>query len=218
MDKMKIPFFISGIGACLISYAQVDVKSVSLRDPEMNIMYAGIENHVKIDGLVLDNTVHLVSSRGEVVPNTNGGNSDFYLEYNQVRKDTLRLFQGDRLLFEEPYEVRTIPDPVARLGEIKTNSASVNQILGDPVVHIVIDDCYWDHEYTFKSFDMKLIDASGNIILSRDDIEGVEIPTDIQKEIKELHHGDAVLIKNIIAYCPSCPGKVMSPISITIKD
>jgi hypothetical protein len=218
MDKMKVSLFIGGIVFCLSSYGQIDLKSVSLNDPDMNIMYAGIENHIKVQGLELDNDTRLVSSKGEVRPNTGGGNSDFYLSYTKSKRDTLRLFQGEELLFEEPFEVRILPEPVARLGEINTNSASVSQVLDDPSINIVIEDCYWDYQFSFSTFDLKLIDESGNIILSLDDVEGTEIPEDVQKQIKELKHGDALLIKNIIAYCQGCPGQVISPISITIKD
>ena len=88
--------------------AQVEFKSISLNNPDLNILYAGIENFVKIEGVDIDSSYQLTSSTGEVYNSKGRKNSDYCLKHNRAKGDTLRLYQGEVLVQEEVYEVRLI--------------------------------------------------------------------------------------------------------------
>jgi len=214
---MKITFLILGLFLYILTLAQVEIKCLSLSDPDLNIFYSPVDNKVKIVGVKVDSSLELTSETGEVHRFYAKEKSEFVLKYNRAKTDTLRILKDGEIILKKGYEVRYLPDPKVSLGSIKGNSASVSEILEDPTIHIVLEDCYWKETYSFRNYDMIILDTSDLIFFSADDIPGNKISKKYQKTIKGLEPGYTLIIKNIIAYCSSCAGRVMRPLSITIK-
>ena len=141
----------------LLSYGQIEIKNFSLIYPDMNLLYVGIENHIEITGIKDTTNLTLTSVTGEVLKFKSHKSNEFLLKQQYTKADTLRLYQAGKLILTKIYEVKSIGYPIAQLGKITDSIATVKEILAEPILCVVIPDCYYDHRFQIISFESLII-------------------------------------------------------------
>lgn len=151
MKNLFISLFIA-IPFCV--NAQIKIKNMSLDNPNLKELYKYINNVIRVTGLQEKADIKLVSSTmGEFKPlNTDSSFYDFNFVIKKNKFDTLRIYEGSKILLTKVYEVKEIKDPIARLGNISDTVASINEILNNPRLLVVFPNCNYKFKKQVTSF------------------------------------------------------------------
>lgn len=202
----------------LTTFAQVDIMNTALTDPQRTVLYTGVENTIEVSGLHKDTTLTLTSATGEVIKSKwNNNPNKFFVKTGYKDTDTLRLYQADRLVLTRVYEVKKIGSPKPQLGDIADTTATIQHILANPTLNVVIPDCYYDHRFRVFYFKVTFMNATGNILKTFDRTDGNQLTKAQAGIISSLKTGDKIVFSEITATCPDCANRRLNPLSITIK-
>ena len=202
----------------LTVYAQVDIHNTRLTDPQLTMLYRGIENTIEVSGLDKDTTLKLTSATGEVLESKwNNDPNLFFVKAGYADTDTLRLYQADSLVLTRTYEIKKIGNPISQLGDIADTTATIQQILENPKLIVVIPDCYYDHRYRVFYFRVTFLKATGDTLRTFDRTNGNQLTKAQTKTISDLKTGDKIEFTEITATCPNCVNRRLSPLTIMIK-
>lgn len=106
-------------------------------------------------------------------------------------------------------------DDYAQLGSINNGSASVNEILSDPVVRYFPIKIRNECKIEIESFEISLKSKSSDFRESR------YLDGELSKEqialIQSCKPGDIIHFEKILTGCPSCSSKLMKPFQIKVK-
>jgi hypothetical protein len=197
--------------------AQVNIFNLSLRDSSKNIFYIGVDNIIKISGKDYNPSkgrVAIAGGGGSIYKTDNGT----YIIKVQVETELCHIFyrENDRLGLKKQFTCKNIESPLTgRLGGIKDSTASINNILLNPFLHIDIPGSYYNHRFFITNFSAAFIgqdfdslktNAVGNL-LSKEQIE----------LIKQLKPGDRIFFHDIYAVGPDSRRRKLTPFSIYIK-
>lgn len=145
--------------------AQADIKNSSLIDSKLDILYSGIENRIIVSGLENDTTLKLISSTGEVLESKWDNDPNiFIVKAGFADADTLKLYHADKLMLARVYQVKKIGNPIPQLGYITDTKATSRQILENPILNVVIPDCFYDHRIQIFYFIVTIYKANGNTL------------------------------------------------------
>lgn len=140
----------------------------------------------------------------------------FVVRHTFATTDTLRLYQNAKLLIEKIYEIKKIGNPVAQLGDITNTSTTIQEILSNTKVEILIRDCYYRHNLTVRNFNIQLENKRGEQ-LYKEEVNGNQLTDKAIKFILKLKSGDKVNLSGLTATCPNCALRRLDNIVITIK-
>lgn len=195
-------------------FAQVGMKNMSLKHPDSALLYIGAQNFIEISGLDNYTNLELKSSSGTVNPFEDG---KFHLLVRRQGPDTVLLFRNHKLIFTKIYSIKYIPDAKSQLGYITEKTATVNQILQNTKLYVVLPGCDYKHNFRIRSFELILIDPKNILLQNSGPTRGNELNSIHLEEIKKLKPGSRLVFENIKATCPYCAGWTLNTLTITIK-
>jgi len=202
----------------LTTFSQVDISNSSLKYPQINILYIGVENIIKVSGVDKDSNLKLISSKGEVRKSIwYDSLNTFLVRVHYTGTDTLRLYQDQNLLLTRIYAVEKVNPIIAQLGDILDTTATKQEILKAPILNVVIPNCYLDHQFQIISFQISFLKAYGDTIKTLYTTNGNHLIKKQINLIKKLMPGNKIAFAYITATCPSCQNIRLKPITITIK-
>jgi len=199
--------------------AQLDIKNNSVTKSDLDVLYKGIVNNITISGLDHDTSLKLTSATGQVLQfkKDNVPNS-FFVKADYANIDTLKVYQADTLLLTKIYEVKSIGNPVPQIGRIKDNSVTIQEILKDPTINVIIPDCYYDHGFRVIRFKTSLLRATGDTIKTFGLTHSNQLTKGQIKIINGLKAGDKIEFTEITATCNDCALRRLDPLTITIRE
>lgn len=198
----------------MTAIAQTNIQNVSLTNPDSNILYIGVDNIIKVVGLDTDTTIKLVSTTGKI----SKWSGKFILRHTFAKSDTLWVYSSNnKILSSKVYDIKVIGNPVARLGHITDTITTVQEILTDTKINVVIPDCYYDHHFRVISFSVSVTNNIGDQILKQENILNNQLPDKFSKKINKLKSGDRIILSEITATCPDCALRRLNDITLTIK-
>ncbi|MEQ1734336.1 MAG: hypothetical protein ABL940_11735, partial [Bacteroidia bacterium] len=122
----------------------------------------------------------------------------FSMSYQKAGIDTLRLYKKSKLILEKIYTVDRFGDLKIELGTIKDTTATVAEILANPVLNADIPNCYYNFGIRVISFEMSFItDNNGVAKITLDPTAGNELHDELIEVIKILNKGDKLFFDNI---------------------
>lgn len=198
----------------IIMVGQVEITNASLSKPNLKLLYIGIDNKIEISGLKTMVNLNLIASQGSAKGNEAGV---FYVKASSITPDTLKLYQNNKLILTEIYEVRKIGEIVPRFGNLKDTIASVRQILRNTTLYAVIPECYIIPLFQIRSFNVTIWRAHGQILLPTESNRGPFLSPVQIRMIKELRKGDKIMFTRIELTCPDCTGRLIKPLTITVN-
>ena len=135
-----------------------DIYNTSLLDTTLGIVYLGVENDIVIFGVEPSDALELVhTSRGSIsasehapghfrlVPEGISTGMDRSLALGEVANDTLRVLVRDQVVLERVFTMHRIPNPEMRFGNLEDTIVSVEEILVDPRLRVVMPNCEWEY-------------------------------------------------------------------------
>ncbi|MBS1585374.1 MAG: hypothetical protein JSS82_07480 [Bacteroidetes bacterium] len=171
---------------------------------------------------------------GDVVP---GGvkfrsyDGDLKIGTADVKKDTLAALampfesgkkfkigvvekRSGRLVKEIWCVSRPLPEPVAVVGFLQGNSVAKKDLLAQSLLRVTYPGSSYCYPYKILSYSFK---AYRNPVSVTKQVEGAFISLDVQKVIKDLAPGTAIVFSDIIAVCPECNSRKLKDIKLVVK-
>jgi len=197
----------------LTSNAQTSIQNISLTNPDLNILYVGVDNIVEVKGLDTDTTIKIVSATGQVTKWLN----KFVVRQSLATSDTLSVYLSDKLIETRIYDIKKIGNPVAQLGNITDTTATIQEILSETKINAVIPDCYYDHRFRVIRFSILITDSNHVQLFRQEDISNNQLSEKTINSISKLKSSDRITLTEITATCRDCALRRLNNIALTIK-
>lgn len=108
----------------------------------------------------------------------------------------------------------TLPEPQAAIGFLKSNTVSKKDLLAQSLLRVVYPGSSYCYPYKILSYTFKAYRDPSSITKQ---VEGTFIPLDVQKVIKDLKPGAAVVFSDIIAICPDCNSRKLKDLKVVVQ-
>ncbi|MCB9227499.1 MAG: hypothetical protein H6578_10075 [Chitinophagales bacterium] len=219
--------------------------NLSLTEPSKNILYVGVSNHLKLEGVENCDSLQIQSNHCTFNKIKNEEYS-YDVKANSFSIDTVKLYCSGKFIDEFVFELARIEYFVCQLGNIDTCCATIEQILELPKLNLIFND-YLKHNMRILFFEVyvsseidgiykmyePLKEGTMDTITMIDPItleiqekitgrtEAITVNyadrlTDYQiNEIKKLNKGDLLIFDNIKVQSPD--SKLRKIPSITIR-
>lgn len=107
-----------------------------------------------------------------------------------------------------------MPEPEAVVGFLKGNTVTKKDLLAQSLLRVVYPGSAYDYPYKILGYTFK---AYRDPVSITKQVEGAFIPIEIQKIIKDLKPGRAVVFYDIIAVCPDCNSRKLKDIKLVVQ-
>ncbi|MBS1687393.1 MAG: hypothetical protein JSS96_01610 [Bacteroidetes bacterium] len=125
-----------------------------------------------------------------------------------VNKKTNKLYK------EVSFVAATIPEPKAKIGTLKDSVVTKKELLNQDNVHLVFPNSLYSYPYRIQRYTFKAQYKDKNISIP---VQGLFIPIEVKKAIKELPANTVVSFTDITAMCPDCAGRQLRDIKILVR-
>jgi gliding motility-associated protein GldM len=131
--------------------------------PEMNVLYVGWKNEVRVASNAGDEKTQVsISGGGGSLQKTGAGS--YIASVTTPTNDCRINVTVDGKVSSFPFRVRQIPDPIATVGGVASNeNVPAGQFRNQPGVSAYIKDFPLDIKYSVTSFTITMDDANGDI-------------------------------------------------------
>jgi len=183
-------------------FGQVEIRNISLKDPDANLLYRGWINEILVSGIDSNRVIAMTSyyDMMEIIQvNKTLLNVTPKFGYRtQPVCDTLYLFVDGVKVLAKDYDIKRVPPPIFRIGCLKYNdTVTVAQLLADPEVHFFEPDMQLNLNYKVASLDMILIKKDNDIIHEFERLDNNRFTTLEQELIEQMQPGDRIVFLNI---------------------
>lgn len=142
----------------------VGFRNLSLIEPALKLCYIGIDNVIEVYGITDLTDVELNAKHARVF-RQNSSFNHFSLFPNRLGLDTIAIFQGSKLLFQQVVEYAKINNLECRIAGLSSNQATVAQLLDKPELEIHIPNCFWNAKCRVVSFEAYKIGTNDTVLL-----------------------------------------------------
>jgi hypothetical protein len=194
------------------AYGQISIKTLKLSNVDTNQLYIGVDNRLKVEGVSLGKIE--LSSKFSSIERIN--EKEFNVRAHHTGKDTFTVAQNGTLIFEKVFEVSRIANPKICLAKYYTTDATIDEILLDPSLYIVVPNCLYVHNSTVWSFSGAFIRQNGDTIKAFSSQTNRFTSKQI-KIITLLKKGDKIYFEKVIVGGPDSMPRTLPPFTLTIK-
>jgi hypothetical protein len=176
------------------SFSQTDIINKTLLVPDSSVLYLGITNTIEI--INNKNPFFEIRSASRSLSSTRNSYL-FELRPAKLGWDTVFILDGNEILFEKAFKIVPLPSIEAKLGTLRVEEATQEEIYINGWLILTIPNCKCTPAYTVTSFEVEFDSEEVNEDILK--IEGDRLTTKARKIIKSLAPGDVVYFDHIIA-------------------
>jgi len=198
-------------------FAQVEIINRSLTDSSLGIVYLGVENKIEIKTKFPDPKL-LVTVRNGVIWKL--APYRFAWSVSENKNSVLTVVDDNgKTIGEKTFKVDTVPPPRVMIPGIKDPTASVNQILLNPFLQVVLPNCFLKSGYIITSFELTTVHEG---VFDGDQtpfaISGNRFSEQAIKTIRSLSKGDFIFFDNIKCLDPNSRTRFLPSFYLAIKQ
>ena len=213
---MRVLLILMVLSFCSKTRAQIQVKNTSLTNPDLDILYIGVDNCLEVSGIYELPTIDVISSGNQQIIRSDIDNS-FIVRVRNPGFDTLSISYNGKILVRRIFRIRNISDPVLQLGSVKGTTASVTQILADKAIRIKLPDCHYNLVAQIISFQIGFSIKGSDIYREFGPESGFELTEAQLCQIAELLPGDQIYITDVKVRFNDAAMRTMVAPQITIR-
>jgi GldM C-terminal domain len=209
---MKYIFILISLFFSSVGHGQINIINLSLTDSSLSFLYMWVDNRISVTGSA-DNYSLAISGGGGTIQKA--GKNQYIVRVTSVTDlCELTLLKGTKSIFQKPYKVRTISNPIATGGGLNDTTVRVGVLLANPFISVVAPGCYFRLNYRVMSFRATLMqDTDSTITINNGNI----FSTEQIRMIKMLKPGDKIYFDNIRATGPDSRIGTLPPFWIRIE-
>ena len=197
----------------VIVFSQIKIVNQDLLNTDAAIVYKGIPNHLKIEGILDINQMKITTT-----------NSTFKTEKNvltvdesKIGFDTIRIYSNKKLIFTSIFRVDKINNPVAQLAFTLDSVISLNRILANPYLSVKIPGYLSEINFGIVAFQCSLQKANSSNYIFSDDVSGNKLTKNMLDLIQKMVTGDKIIFDEIKAFGPGGDIRKLPGFTVTIK-
>ena len=194
------------------SFSQTNIINKTLLVPDSNVLYLGITNTIEI--INNKNPFFEIRSASRSLSSTRNSYL-FELRPSRLGWDTVFILDGNEILFQKAFKIVTLPSIEAKLGTLRVEEATQEEIYINGWLVLMIPNCTCTPAYTVTSFEVDFESEEVNADVLK--IEGDRLTTKARKIIKSLASGDVVYFEHIIAKDADGRSIEVPGFSLTVK-
>lgn len=194
------------------SIGQVSIKATKLTDIDAKILYIGVDNVLKVEG-INNLPVQLISRKSTV---KSISDNEFILHVSSLGMDTISVLKNGKEVFNTFFEVSYITNPVARIGKLNANVATVAEILSDPSLNVFLPNCYYFNPFTVSRFSGIFIPRNGSSVTTFNSPTNKFLNDQINI-IKTLKPGDKIYFEIIVVDGPNSTRKMLPALTVNVQ-
>jgi hypothetical protein len=150
---MKIKLLIAITWISIPTLSQVRVTNQSLTDSSLSIVYINPDNEMLIHGFELDMNSRVIVSNALI---TLTGPKTFILRPAIADSAIVTIHKDGQLLYRKAFKTQPLPEPVVKLGNIRSIDATIDEILANTTVSIELPGCYYKHSLIPVSYRFRI--------------------------------------------------------------
>ncbi|MEW6469854.1 MAG: GldM family protein [Bacteroidota bacterium] len=208
--KRILAFLLTLSPLALVS--QVDIVNISLTDSTLNYLYIGVNNKVRVTGT--DGDLGMTSSSGKVVKDSASG--IFYVTEHVFTIDTLKVYRNGQLILAKDFITQKVNTPRALLSGLKDSTATLVQIVPNPVLTVHIPNCEYNFSASVSSFKVSFYRKTGALLKSYE-VKGNKMSGEHLVVLKQLMPGDKIKFSDIKVSGTDTSVLFVKPLTVTIK-
>ncbi len=135
-----------------LSFSQIKIRNISLSNPDKKIFYNRLTNLLDIKGFDSTKNIRLISLNGNFETKIENGKKKYEFSPNNICIDTIFIYLDNIFHSKQVYEIREIEEQKIRLGNIKSNYSTVDDILKNNKLTIISDSTFLKNTYDIFSF------------------------------------------------------------------
>lgn len=198
------PVFLFFLPGFLI--AQVNVINRSLTDSTMKIVYVGVENHLQITGLGSFQRITITTTRGTL---SKSGRLIYNLRTSAPNNLFITVIKDGLIVYYEKFTSEELPEPVARIGNLKDSTGTVDDILSNPYLSVEFPGSFYKDSCKISEFEFR-----DNTFDSPLKAFGSKLTDEQINAIKKTKKKEDIIVENISA---SCGGSIVELKALRIK-
>lgn len=213
MTKVLSTIFI--LFVCSIStLGQIGLKNKSIIDPNLKLLYPGVENLIVLHGSTNQENYSLISSSSEVVKIND---TSFVLTPSFYSKiDTIDVFIDDVIVQSDYFIIGRVAISNVQLGLISKAEASRDEIIENAYLNLMSPDLYIEEE-KLEKFNLNILDENGEIIYEFVTTYGKNLTTEQIEVVSKLELGSELVFTEIWIKYPSGMSRNISDFRMRIK-
>lgn len=142
--------------------AEVEIVNAEMLDPACKVVFRGYHNNLKVNGLESNTNFTLTTSRDTL---QKIGFNDFGYVASRQSTDTIRVVLNGRIIHEEVFQIRNMPRPEVKFGDITENqTVSLSYILSNPGIFVYLPGYPFNLSLNVIGYDAKILYKNGNEI------------------------------------------------------
>lgn len=183
-----------------------------------NFFYEGIDNPISLIGIFSDYSNIIVSSKTGIVESLDSGK--YIVRSLKWGRDTItvaeKTSEGIRIIYEEIFSVKQLPQPVASLAGKSYGGISKAEVSASP--KIVVQLINMDVEKSFEVLGFKFVilsnDTSRNFMPLESNNE--YLTDEMRRVVQDCYRGDWILIYSIYVRISEGVNRLISPIELRL--
>ncbi len=191
--------------------AQLKLLNKSLTTPDSSIIYYYWDNYLRLNQQLDLHKLRVVASHSKIKIE----DSSIICEPQSLVADTIKIFQGKKLLLTQVFKVNKTTDPVAKLANTFDTVLTVNRILANPYISFGMPNCYYRPPLYVQSYECVIIKLNGEQFA--DNNSGNKLTNFLIPKIEHLQKGDKIYLKRVIIGGGGFSFIKLAPVNITIK-
>ncbi len=196
--------------------AQIDLINVSLTDSSKSVIYIGVDNTIEVRGIPSDPNIKITASELRI-EKSKWNENQYYCYASERGKDEIKIYRNDTLIFTKLFTIDRINDPIVYFGDLTDTIATVKEVLRNPLLHVEIPNCYYDHGFRIFEFEVGFfIKSLGDTVITGR-TNGFKLLKEHLKIIEQLEAGEKIIFSRMKATCNDCITRSFKPFSITIR-
>lgn len=212
---MRYTLFILFLFVSKVSFGQPELINQRLKNVNEGTLYIGVDNIISISGQDnLSDSIQLVSTIFEVYRFPD--EKVFNVSAKYLQSDTLKLYEGEKLIAQKFYKAEKICMPIATYGIYEEKELSIQQLLSTKKL-ICTFPCNYYTVINVVSFHIGIIKNGWEETDFVGAVDGNEIPIEYYNSFKFLKKGDKIIFSKITVMGHDvCPRRLYD-LEISIK-
>jgi hypothetical protein len=209
-------FFFFGM-ACINGQKEKDAEKsemiTAVALPKMNVLYIGVNNPVTISVSGYQPEELEVTIDNGVIE---GGNGEYEVRVARPGTARITVFANGEKVNQKEFRVKSVPDPVARIGQSGGGTISSDALLQAEGVDAYIPDFDFDIAFRVMSFKMTCTDPQTNAPIELD-APSAKFTESQREMIRSLSADQQILFSEIKAMGPDGSARKLPPLAYILK-
>lgn len=195
----------------------VGQSNAAVQLDKMNVLFIGVDNPLTVSGSGSANQLQVSASGGGAVLSSAGGGGKYTVRVNQETDNCIiSVTTPDKKTTPIKFRVRSIPDPVAMIGQNKSGDMSAAAFKSQAGVRAILENFFYETQFNVTGFTITG-DLEGFPEGIEEKVNTGAAWNEARSIINKCRPGSFITIENIRAVGPDGRSRKLQPLMFNLK-